>query len=295
MSTARGAQRRALLIALAANSGFLVAEVVGGFVFNSLALLADAAHMLSDVAALTIALVAQRLTDRPATAKHTYGLQRAEVLGAQANAVLLLAATGWIVYEAIGRLSAPADVAGGGLLVVAAGGLVVNVASALVLARVAGASINLRAALLHMTLDAAGSLGAIAAGIAIIVANVTWVDPAASMAIAALVLWSAWKLLGEATHVLMEGTPRGLDAREVERFIAADSSVEDVHHVHVWNIASDMPALSAHVVIAGEITLHEAQIEGARLRTKVLERFGIEHTTFELECHACEEPSGETD
>jgi cobalt-zinc-cadmium efflux system protein len=287
MSTAQGAQRRALHIALAANGCFLVAEVVGGLAFNSLALLADAAHMLSDVVALTIALVAQRLTERPASAKHTFGLQRADVLGAQANAVLLLAVTGWIVYEALGRFGTPADVSGRGLLVVAAGGLVVNVGSAIVLARAAGRSINMRGALLHMTLDAAGSVGAIAAGAAVVVAGVTWVDPAASIAIAALVVWSAWRLLREATHVLMEGTPRGLDAHEVERFIAADDAVEDVHHVHVWNIASDMPALSAHVVITGDITLHEAQIEGDRIRTKVLERFGIEHTTFELECHAC--------
>lgn len=295
MSTAHGAQRRALHIALAANGGFLVAEVVGGLAFNSLALLADAAHMLSDVVALTIALVAQRLTERPASAKHTFGLQRAEVVGAQANAVLLLAATAWIVYEAIGRFDSPADVSGTGLLVIAAGGLAVNVASAFVLARVAGRSLNMRGALLHMTLDAAGSIAAIAAGIAVIVARVTWVDPAASIAIAALVVWSAWRLLKEATHVLMEGAPRGIDAQEVERFIADDEAVEDVHHVHVWNIASDKAALSAHVVIGGEVTLHEAQVEGDRIRTKVLERFGIEHTTFELECHACGDQPTEMD
>ena len=290
MSRDRAAQRRALHVALAANGTFLVAEVVGGIAFNSLALLADAAHMLSDVVALTIALIAQRLTDRPATAKHTFGLQRAEVLGAQANAVLLFAATAWIVYEAIGRFDNPAGVSGAGLVAVAAGGLVVNVGSAYVIARVAGRSINMRGALLHMTLDAAGSMGAIAAGVAVIVAGAAWVDPAASIAIAALVVWSAWKLLTEATHLLMEGTPPGLDAREVERFIASDDAVSDVHHLHVWNIASDMPALSAHVVIAGDPTLHEAQLEGDRIRTKVLERFGIEHTTFELECHACGEP-----
>lgn len=285
----RDAQRRALQVALAANGGFFAAEVVGGLVFNSLALLADAAHMLSDVAALAIALVAHRLTSRPATAKHTFGLQRAEVLGAQANAVLLLAATAWIVYEAVQRLGRAPEVVGAGLLAVAAGGLVVNVGSAAVLARSAGRSINMRGALLHMVLDAAGSIGAITAGVAIVVAGVTWVDAAASMAIALLVLWSAWKLLRETTHVLMEGTPRGLDAGEVERFIADDPAVQDVHHLHIWNLASDMPALSAHVVITGDMTLHEAQLEGDRLRTKVLERFGIEHTTFELECHACED------
>lgn len=288
-AASREAQRRALHIALGANAAFLIAEITGGLVFNSLALLADAAHMLSDVAALAIALVAQRLTERPATAKHTFGLQRAEVLGAQANAVLLLAATGWIVYEAIRRLSTPEEVAGPGMLVVAAGGLGVNVLSATVLSRAAGRSLNMRAALVHMLLDAAGSVVAIVAGVAIVVANTSRLDPAASLAIALLVVWSAWKLLMDATHVLMEGTPRGLDSREVERFISEDAAVEGVHHLHIWNLASDMPALSAHVVLAGDVSLHEAQLEGDRLRTKVLERFGIEHTTFELECHACEE------
>jgi cobalt-zinc-cadmium efflux system protein len=126
------------------------------------------------------------------------------------------------------------------------------------------------------------------------VADVEWIDPVASLAITALVLVSAWRLLRDATHVLMEAAPRGLDAEEIERFIASDPVVEDIHHVHVWNIASDMPALSAHVVITGERTLHEAQVEGDRIRALVSRRFGIEHTTFELECHACE-PDGTGD
>jgi cobalt-zinc-cadmium efflux system protein len=123
------------------------------------------------------------------------------------------------------------------------------------------------------------------------VADAAWVDPAASLLIVLLVLWGAWRLLREATHVLMEGAPRHLNAEEIERFIASDALVEGVHHLHVWNIASDVPALSAHVVITGERTLHEAQVEGDRIRAAVLERFGIEHTTFELECHACEPDS----
>jgi cobalt-zinc-cadmium efflux system protein len=281
-------RERALVVALAANGAFLVVELAGGVVFGSLALLADAAHMVSDVAALSIALVAQRLIRRPATAKHTYGLQRAEVIGAQANAVLLLFASAWIIFEAIRRFGDPHHVRGAGLLVVAALGFVVNIASAVVLERQAGHSLNMRAAVLHMTLDAAGSAAAVVAGVGIVVWDARLLDPAASVLITLLVLGGAWKLLRDATHVLMEGTPRGLDAIEIERFIAGDPVVEGIHHVHVWNIASDVPALSAHVVIAGERTLHEAQVEGDRLRASVLERFGIEHTTFELECHACE-------
>jgi cobalt-zinc-cadmium efflux system protein len=281
-------RQRALVVALVANGAFLAVELVGGVVFGSLALLADGAHMVSDVAALSIALVAQRLGRRPHTARHTYGMQRAEVIGAQANAVLLLAASAWIVYEAIRRIDRPQAVDGTGLLVIAAVGFVLNAVSAVILERVAGRSLNMRAAVLHMSMDAAGSLAAIGAGLAIVVWDARWVDPAASLLITAFVMWSAWKLLRDATHVLMEGAPRGLDALEIERFIAADPIVEDIHHVHVWNIASDVPALSAHVVIAGERTLHEAQVEGDRIRALVGQRFGIEHTTFELECHACE-------
>jgi cobalt-zinc-cadmium efflux system protein len=280
---------RALVIALVANGTFLVVELVGAVVFDSLALLADGAHMVSDVVALSIALIAQRLMRRPATARHTFGLQRAEVIGAQANAVLLFAASAWIVFEAVQRIGTPQDVEGTGLLIVAAAGLVVNLVSAVALERHAGHSLNMRGAVLHMTLDAAGSGAALVAGIGIVIWDARLLDPVASIAITVLVLWSAWGLLRDATHVLMEGTPRGLDTAEIERFIAEDPAVEGIHHVHVWNIASDMPALSAHLVISGEqTTLHEAQIEGDRIRARVLERFGIEHTTLELECHACE-------
>jgi cobalt-zinc-cadmium efflux system protein len=233
-------------------------------------------------------MLAFRLSSRPPTSRHTYGLGRAEVLGAQANAVLLLAATGWIVFEAVRRLDQPVEVEGAGIIAVAFGGLVVNVWSAVLLARSAGRSLNMRAAFLHLTWDAVGSLAAMATGVVIVLTGLGWVDPVASLAIAVLVLWSVWRLLKDTTHVLMEGTPSYLDAREIEDFLASDSEVEDVHHVHVWNLASEMPALSAHVVISGERSLHEAQIEGDRLRAMVLDRFGIEHTTFELECHGCE-------
>jgi len=282
-------RRRSLGIALAANAIFLVVEVAGAFAFNSLALFADAAHMLTDVAALSVALIAQRLAERPATSRHTYGLQRAEVIGAQANALLLLGVTAWVVVEAVRRLGHAQHVSGAGLAAVAAIGLIVNIASAVAIARRAGESLNMRGAFLHMSLDAAGSAAAVIAGIGIVVADATWLDPIASIAIAGLVVWSAFSLLRQATRVLMEATPKGLDPDEIERFIADDPAVEGIHHVHVWNLASDVPALSAHVVIGGDVTLHQAQLEGDRIRTKVLDRFGIEHTTFELECHACED------
>lgn len=286
----RELQRRALRIALVANGAFLGVEVAGGLLFNSLALLADAAHMLSDVAALGIALFALRLLDRPATTEHTFGLQRAEVLGAQLNAVTLFAASGWILYEAVRRLGEPPEVLGGGLLVVATTGLVVNVGSAALLARAAGRSLNMRGAYVHMALDAAGSVAAIAAGVSVVAWDALWVDPVVSIAIAALVLWSAGRLMRETVHVLLEGVPRHLAPEDVEAHLFADDAVEDVHHLHLWSLASDVPALSAHVVLAGELSLHDAQEEGDRLRRDLRERFGIEHTTLELECHGCEGP-----
>ena len=284
----RGAQRRALVGSLALNGLFLVAEVVGGLAFRSLALLADAAHMASDVAGLLIALVAQRLLDRPATARHSYGLQRAEVLGAQANAITLLVVAGWIVFEAVRRIGEPVEVLGGGLLVVAVLGLAVNLFSAVLLARARGTSLNMHGAFVHMAVDAAGSVGAIAAGLGVVVWGADWLDPVISLAIAALVLWSAWGLLRATAHVLLEGSPSAIDPTDVETAIAGDASVQAVHHLHLWNLASDVPALSAHVVVAGDVRLHDAQQTGDRIKALLEQRFGIGHATLELECHICE-------
>jgi cobalt-zinc-cadmium efflux system protein len=284
----REAQARALWLSLAANGVVMVIEAVFGFLLSSLALLADAAHMLSDVAALTIAIGAQRLMTRPASGRHTYGLQRAEVLAAAVNGLLLLVAAGWIFFEAFGRLSDPPTVDGTGILLVGALGFLVNVGSAVILFRVRTGSLNVRAAYLHMLSDALGSVGAMAAGLAVIGWNAYVVDPIASIAIGVLVVWSTRALILDAAQVLLEGTPRGLDVTEVERALATAPGVDSVHHIHVWNLASDVRALSAHVVIEGEISLHDAQERGDRLKVMLADRFGIDHATLELECHSCE-------
>lgn len=286
----REMQRRALKIALAANGVFMVVEAIGGVIFGSLALLADAAHMLSDVVALSIALVAQHLATRPASGRHTFGLQRAEVLGAQLNALILLGASGWIFYEAAQRLDTPHEVEGAGLLVIATLGLAVNVGSAVLLARVRGRSLNIGAALTHMIADAAGSVGAMAAGVAVVVAGAERFDPAASMFIGALVVWAAFGLLRETAHVLMEGAPRGLDVSGVADAMLEVDGIVEVHDLHVWNLASDVPALSAHVMMEGEVTLHEGQRRAAVVKSVLFSRFGIEHATLEIECHECVEP-----
>jgi cobalt-zinc-cadmium efflux system protein len=284
-----GARTRALRLTLLANAGFLVVEVVAGVATGSLALLADAAHMASDVVALVIALVAQQLLGRPATDRHTYGLQRAEVLGAQANGIGLVVVAAWIVVTAVPRLGDPSEVHGGGLLVVAALGLVVNLVSVVVLRRAAGDSLNMRGAVLHMGLDAVGSVGAMVAGVAAL-AGSDRVDPAVSILVAALVLWSAWGLLRATAHVLLEGTPRGVDPDVVADALLGATGVAAVHHLHVWSLASDVPALSAHVVLEGEQTLHDAQAAGGRLKELLEHRFGITHATLELECHPCDDP-----
>jgi cobalt-zinc-cadmium efflux system protein len=286
-SSSRGLQSRALVTSLALNAAFMLAEVIGGLMFNSLALLADAAHMFSDVVGLAIALVAVRMLAKPASARHTFGLQRAEVLGAQANGLALVAVAGWIIFRALGRIGDPAHVEGGGLLVVAVVGLAINIVSAALLARARGRSLNMRGAYLHMVVDAAGSVGVMATGVAVLLWNANWFDPVASIAIAMLVLWSALRLLRDTTQVLMEGSPRDMDPREVEEALAADGAVEAVHHLHLWNLASDVPAMSAHVVMRDEKDLHEAQGESERLKAMLHDRFGIEHATIELECHPC--------
>lgn len=285
----RHLQRRALWIAFVLNAGYLIAEVVGGLAFNSLALLADAGHMTSDVVGLAIALLAQRLAGRPASARHTYGFQRSEVMGALANGLTLIVVVAWIVFEAMRRFASPEPIEGLGVVVVATLGLIINLVSAVILSRAPGRSLNMRAAFLHMASDAAGSVVVIAAGVAVLLWNAEWVDPAASLVVAVLILGATWSLLRDTVHVLMEGAPKGMDPNEVESALAEAPGVESVHHLHLWNLASDVPALSAHVVLSDTESLHDAQEAGEGFRVMLQSRFGIEHVTLELECHPCAE------
>jgi len=281
------ARRRALLLALLANAGLFVVQIVAAVAFGSLALLADSAHLATDVVALGLAFVALRLSTRPASPRTTYGWERAEVLAALANAVLLVAASAWIVYEAIGRFSEPESINGVGVAVVGALGLVVNAGSAWLVARVSGENLNLRGAFLHLASDALGSLGVIVAGVVVAMTGATWVDPAISLAITALVLAATWSLVRDATSVLLEQAPRGMDADAIETTLLADPRVEAVHHLHLWSLGAETPALSAHVVLAGEPTLHAAQLVGNELRSALTVEHGIDHVTLELECHDC--------
>jgi cobalt-zinc-cadmium efflux system protein len=287
-SEVRSRQRTALTWSLGLNLVLLVGEGVAGFLFGSLALLADAAHQLSDVAGLGIALAAHRLMDAPASERHSYGLQRAEVLGAQANGILLLVSAVVIVVEAIRRLGEPGEIAGLGVIAVALISLMVNAGSAWALARVRGSSLNVGGAVTHLLADAAGSVAALVAGVAVVLGGLDVVDPIMAVVITVLVLWSAWNLLRDTTHVLMEGAPPGVDVRAVTETICAHPAVASVHHLHMWLLASDMPALSAHVVLAGPLNLHRAQEHGDELKRLLARDHGIDHATLELECHDCD-------
>ena len=280
---ARPGQRRALGWALGVNIALLVAEVIGGIVFGSLALFADAAHLVSDVAGLGIALGALLLTARPVSTRHSFGFARAEVMAAQVSALLLVAAGVWILIEAITRMSEPVSVQGAGLAAVATLGLVVNAGSAVVVHRAQGESLNMRASFVHLATDAAGSLAAIIAGLVILGWGWTRADSVASIATAVLVLWTGWGLLRESTHVLMEGTPRGLDPEAVTAAMADVEGVVGVHHLHLWNLASDVPAASAHVVLSGQPTLRQAQRTADDVRATLADQFALTNITLELE------------
>ena len=266
---------------------FLVVEILGGYLFDSLALFADAAHLTSDVLALTLALIALILAQRLPTERHTYGFERTEVLAAQANGVLLLVGAIAIVVEAVRRLANPQSIDATGVLVIGVAGLVVNLGSALIVARAAHGNINLRAALWHLAFDALGSLAVILAAVGTLAFGVERLDSIASIAIAVLVVGGAWRLLRDSTRVLLEAVPTDVDVAAVRAALADQPGVEAVHHLHVWTVGAEHAALSAHVVLAGPLSLHEAQERAIALKHVLAERFGIQHATLEVECHAC--------
>ncbi|HPC82950.1 MAG TPA: cation diffusion facilitator family transporter [Thermoanaerobaculaceae bacterium] len=278
--------RRRLLVTLALTLAYMVAEVLGAWLTNSLALLADAGHMLSDAGALGLALFAIWMAGRRPSPRHTFGFYRTEILAALANGALLAALAVLIVREAVGRLAAPALVRPGPLMVIAAGGLVVNVVGMLVLRGGARDSLNLRGAFLHVAGDALGSVQVLLAGLAIQFFGWRWVDPVASMVIAVLIVASAWGILRDAVSVLMEGVPGHLDADRVREAVLGVEGVAGVHDLHVWTIGSGFVALSAHVNAdphAGEELLWRIH--------EVLHRdFGIRHTTIQVERPARPEP-----
>ena len=268
---------------------YMVAEVVGGYLADSLSLLADAGHMLSDAAALGLSLFASWIAQRPPTPQHSYGYYRAEILAALANGATLMAIAIIVFIEAVHRLAAPEPVRGPLLLGVAAGGLVINLLGLWILSGGKSQNLNIHGAWLHVMTDALGSLAALAAGALIWGWGWNWADPVASILIGILVIYSSWNLAKQAIAILMESTPRHLDVDAVRNALMSTPGVREVHDLHIWTITSGMESLSAHVVL---LPGYEALTSLDALRHMLHEQFGIDHITLQIE--AADQPQCRT-
>jgi cobalt-zinc-cadmium efflux system protein len=272
--------RRALTIALVLVAGLMGVEIAGGMIAHSLALLADAGHMLTDAAALGFALFASTMAARPAAGRWTFGYSRLEILAAQANGITLALLSVWIVWSAVHRLINPHDVRGGLVLVVALGGAAVSLLASIVLARASRESLNVRGAFLHVLTDVAAFGAAALAGGLILATGWNRLDPIASLLVAALMLWSSAQLLRESTAIFLERAPDDADPEAIGQALVAERDVVEVHDLHVWTVTSGFPALSAHVLVAPDADCHAAR---RRLEETLAERFGLTHTTLQVE------------
>ncbi len=258
----------------------MFAEAIGGWLTNSLALLADAGHMLTDVAALALTLMAIWFASRPATPRKTYGYYRLEILAAFVNGIALVLLSLWVIYEAFERWNNPPEVFGLGLTVVATGGLIVNLLAAYLLHGDHTHDLNMRGAWLHVMGDALGSVAAIGAGVLILAFGWLWADAVVSVLISLIIIYGAWKLIRESVNVLLEGTPSHINLTAVEESMLRMKDVKDVHDLHVWTITSGIEAMSVHIV-------HQETISPSNLLQNVRERlhdeFGIDHLTIQME------------
>ncbi|MCB0879459.1 MAG: cation transporter [Thermoleophilia bacterium] len=268
-----------LQLAFAVQFAFLVLEVVGGVMTNSLALLGDAAHMLADVGALALALLAANLAARPVDSRRTWGMPRAEVLAAAVNSATLVVSCVWIAYEAIHRLFVPEEIAGKGLIAIAVAGLVANLLGAWLLARADRDNVNVRAAMLHLLVDAASSVGVIFAGIVIAMGGPVIVDTIASIAIAYLAVRGTWPVLRSALDSLVDAAPDGVTADDIVRVLRSAPGVTQVHDVHVWEPGPRRVAATAHVLVDPRVDIGSAITD---LRTLLLAELGIDHATLQV-------------
>lgn len=275
-----------LKLVLGLTSTYMVVEAVGGWLTGSLALIADAGHMLTDVFGLGLALFAIWLGAKPATPERTYGYRRTEILAALANAVLLFAISGYILYEAWRRFQDPPEIDSLPMLGVATVGLVINLIGAWLLRSAAGESLNVEGAFLEVVSDLLGSLGVIAAGLIIYFTGWVYADPLFSVGIGLFIIPRTWKLLNDAMGILLEGTPSHINLAELRTAMEAVPGVESVHDLHVWTITSGYVAMSMHAQVDGERTRAEVM---AALAGALKERFKIEHTTIQLEEPAYQE------
>jgi cobalt-zinc-cadmium efflux system protein len=274
------ADRKWLRIALAIVVGFMAVEVVAGVLASSLALLSDAAHMLTDAGALALALVAARLAARPPRGAFTFGLGRAEVLSAQINGAMLLVLAGVIAWEAGQRLVDPPEVEGAIVVAVGAAGAMANIASAWALSRAERRSLNVEGARAHVMADLYGSVAAMVSGALILATGVGELDGVAALVVAGLMVASGWRLLRDASRVLLEASPQGVEPEQVGTALAAHAGVVEVHDLHVWEVTTGFPAVAAHVVVAAGEDCHARRRE---LQALLAERFEIRHTTLQVD------------
>lgn len=287
-STDRGTtHQRQLLIVLALSVVTTIAEVVGSYLTGSLALLADAGHVLTDVAGVIMSLIAMRLAGRPATDQKTFGYYRAEILAALANSLLLIAIAGYVVYEAYRRFGSPSDVLGGWMMAIAVVGLVANVISALLLRGSATESLNVRGAYLDVLGDALGSVGVIVAGLVVLITGWQAADPIIGVGIGLFILPRAWSLLSESMEILLESTPRDLDLSAVRAELKLLSGVVEVHDLHAWSITKGMNAMSGHLVVDDS---SNASSTLAAAKTLLCGQFGLAHSTLQIEPRGFREP-----
>lgn len=272
--------RRVLAIALVLIAGLMAVELAAGIVAQSLALLADAGHMLTDAAALSLALFAAAVAARPASGRWTFGYRRVEILAAQVNGITLLLVGAWIVYSAIGRLVDPPQVRGGIVLVVASVGVVVNLLATRVLARASRESLNVRGAFLHLVTDLAAFAGTAVAGALVLLTGWNRFDPLASLLVAGLAFWASFGLLRESTRVFLEGSPTDIDPEAVGRALIDEPQVVEAHDLHVWTVGSGFPAASAHVLVEPDADCHAIR---RRLERVLAERFELTHTTLQVD------------
>jgi cation diffusion facilitator family transporter len=276
--------------ALGLTAAFMLAEVAGGLLFNSLALLSDAAHMMTDVVALAVSLAAVRISRWPADARRSYGYARMEAIGALVNGGLLFVVAGVILWEALGRFREPQPVASAGMLAVAVLGLVVNLVAMRLLKAGSGESLNVKGAYLEVWSDMLGSLGVITGAVLIRITGWTVIDPVIAVLIGLWVLPRTWVLLRQAVHVLMQGVPEGIDLEEIRRALQAPADVAGVHALHVWALGSRQPVLTAHVALAADARDPErVRVELVRMLD---ERFHIHHVTLQIERDACGDGHG---
>ncbi len=281
-----GSNMRRVTLALVLTASFMVVEVIGGIVSGSLALLADAGHMLTDTMALALAAVAFRVSRRPADHRLTYGYQRFQILAAFVNGLSLLLIVGWILYEALRRFLAPPDVLGTTMLVVASAGLLVNIVVFVILHRGDRGNLNIRGAALHVAGDLLGSVAAIIAAVVIVRTGWMPIDPLLSIAVAMLILRSAWMLVKRSAHILLEGAPEWLDLDEMrDKVVGRVPGVADIHHVHVWGLTPQDLMLTMHVRVHASPENPTEIIRG--VKTCLREVYGIDHSTIEIESEIC--------